>query len=55
MPARKRLHPILRSLRKHVRRIRRANAARTQRESELERAGLIRQRVSLPELIGSYR
>ena len=33
----------------------RAQAARTRRRTELERAGLIRQRVSLPELIGSYR
>lgn len=55
MPARKPLHPLLRSFRKHVRRLRRANAARTRRESELARAGWVRERVSLPELIGSYR
>ena len=55
MPRRQPLHPFLRTFKKHVRRIRRAQAARTRRQSELERAGLIRQRVSLPELIGSYR
>ena len=55
MAARKSFHPLLRSLKKHVRRMRRANAVRRARWSELERAGWVRQRVSLLELIGSYR
>ena len=55
MAARKSIHPLLRSFRKHVRRIRRANAARRRQPSELKPAGWIRERVSLPELIGSYR
>ncbi len=54
MSARKPLHPLLRSFRKQVRRLRRANATR-RRQSELARAGWIRERVTLPELIGSYR